>query len=207
MLMPSLVAATKVHHADISIDKKTFEESINKLSEIFGMEIFLLGIKDLPQHKFSLTMEQATFEQATKEAIRKAGLQSHAFEWDQHKKFTRIWIFQSNTGDSASRLDKEFSKLEPSENFRIMTEEEYDRLEPDSQQNFRGMTSEEFETLEPGESKNFTMTTQEEYDRLVPDSQQEFRGMTSEEFETLEPDGVDDSKMITPEEFDRLETE
>ena len=132
-------------------------------------------------------MEQATFEQATKKAIQKAGLQSHALVWDQQKNITRIWIFHRNTSDLASRLDldnninqNKISNLEPSENLRMMTQEEYDRLEPDSQQKFRGMTSEEFQALEPGESENLTMMTQEEYDRLEPDSQQNFQGINSE---------------------------
>jgi hypothetical protein len=210
ILFSSPVAAKEVHHADIKIDHKTFEESINKLSEIFGTEIILLGIKNLPQHKFSLTLEQATFEQATKKAIQMAGLQSHAFVWDQQKNITRIWIFKGNTADWTSHSDNDKTQktmFEPSENFRMMTKEEYDNLEPDSQQDFRGMTSEEFENLEPDESKNFTMMTQEEYNRLEPDSQQDLRGMTSEEFETLEPAEPEDSKMMTQEEFDRLETE
>ena len=217
MLLATPLAAAKVYHADININQKTFEESINHLSEVFGTKIILLGIKNLPQNKFSLNLEQATFEQATKKAIQKAGLQSHAFVWDQQKNITRIWIFQSNTAEWTSHSDNdetpkkinqnEFSKFEPSENFRMMTKKEYDNLEPDSQQEFRGMTSEEFENLEPSESKNFTMMTQEEYDRLEPDSQQNLRGITPEEFETLEPDGLDDSKMITPEEFDRLKKE
>lgn len=187
MLLAPPLAATKVYHADININQKTFEESINHLSEIFGTKIILLGIKNLPQHKFSLNLEQATFEQATKKAIQKAGLQSHALVWDQQKNITRIWIFNRNTSDLASRLDLDnninqdkISILEASENLRMMTQEEYDRLEPDSQQNFRGMTSEEFEALEPGESEDLTMMTQEEYERLEPDSQQNFQGTNSE---------------------------
>jgi len=198
MLVPSPVAAIGVQQVPINMDQTTFEESIIRLSEIFGIDTTLLGISDLPKHKFNLTLEQATFEQATKEAIRKAGLQSHALVWDPQKNTARIWIFRESTIDGASRLGidnnmetinpEEFAKLEPAkfENFRMMTQEEYDRLEPESQENYHGMTPEEFENLEPTESENFKMMTQEEYDRLEPESQENYHGMTPEEFSKLE---------------------
>jgi hypothetical protein len=114
-------------------------------------------------------LEQATFEQATKKAIQMAGLQSHALVWDQQKNITRIWIFKGNTADWTSHSDNDKTQktmFQPSENLRMMTKEEYDHLEPDSQQDLRGMTSEEFETLEPAEPEDSKMMTQEEFDRL-----------------------------------------
>jgi len=178
MLVPSPVAAIGVQQVPINMDQTTFEESIIRLSEIFGIDTTLLGISDLPKHKFNLTLEQATFEQATKEAIRKAGLQSHALVWDQKKNTARIWIFRESTTDSTSRLgidnnmetinQRQFANLEPteSEDFRMMTQEEYDRLEPESQNDYRGMAPEEFETLEPAESENLKGMTPEEFAKL-----------------------------------------
>jgi len=183
---------------DVNIDQITFEESIAKLSEIFDVNITLMGINNLTQSKFNLTLRHATLEQAIKEAMRKVGLQNHILDMDQQSNFTRVWILPNGTIKDTSDQNvhsnkgkggiRQYTQLEPtqSENFRMMTQEEYDRLEPESDKNYRSMTSEEFKKLEAAESKNFKTLTQEEYNLLEPELDKNYRGMTPEEFAKLE---------------------
>lgn len=162
--VPFPAAAIEDQQVTVNIDQMTFEESITKLSEIFDIEITLVGVNNFPQNKFNLTLEQTTFEQAVKEAMRKAGLQNHILAMDQQKNSTRIWILRSVTTDTIGSL---------------MTCENV----------MKSMTPEEFKALEPTESENFRMMTQEEYGRLESASKENFRGMTPEEFEKLKQDG------------------
>lgn len=198
---PSLTAAIEERQVAINMDQTTFEESIVKLSQVFDMEITLVGVSGLPQHKFSFAVEKATFEQATKEAMRKADLQNRVLIWDHQTKTARIWILPAGKAyainslakyknDMKTMTPKIFNNLETaeSENLRMMTKEEYARLEPESTGNYRGMTPEEFAALKPTESENFRMMTREEYDRLEPDSGENLRGMTPEEFAQLQQD-------------------
>ena len=197
ILVPFPASAIEDEKAHIHMDKTTFEESITKLGEIFDMEITLQGISNLPQNKFKLNLEQATFEEAVKEAMRKVGLQNYVLVLNQQKKPARIWFLPACTTDAISSLEidnnmktitpKQFEKLEAaeSENLRMMTLEEFAQLEPDSENNFRSMTPEKFENLEPAESENCRMMTPEEYARLKPESEENYRGMTPEEFSKL----------------------
>jgi hypothetical protein len=199
--IPCLTIAIEDQQVAIDINKMTFEESIAELSKIFDVEIGIVAVDDLPQHKFSFTLGQATFRQATKEAMRKAGLQNCVLIWNQKAKTARIWILTTGTAHAINSPDKynnnmkimtpeEFAALEPSEseNFRMMTKEEYDHLEPETEESFRGITPEEFAELEPSESENFRMMTKEEYDRLEPETEDSFRGITPEEFAQLQQD-------------------
>ena len=96
--VPFSAAAIEDQQIAINMDQTAFKESITELSKIFDMKITLLGISNLPQHKFKLNLEQATIRQAIKEVMRRASVQSYVLVWDQENKGIQIWILQSASG-------------------------------------------------------------------------------------------------------------
>jgi len=91
----SVAAGVEQIHADIDLEQQSFNECIKALSKTFELDITLSGdLKDIPDKKLNLRLEQATLEQAIKELVRKAGVQSHALILGGGKD-VKIWVLRA----------------------------------------------------------------------------------------------------------------
>jgi hypothetical protein len=143
--------------ASVKVDQLNFEQSIAELSKIFDTKITLSNTSYLPQKKLSIALEQATFEQALKETLRKADLQSHALIWEQENKALQIWIFPSDY----SQLNKN-SVSNQEENPYVLNIAQLHQLGANKGLNSLPLTPEQMQKLNPRDEeihKNKTLST------------------------------------------------
>lgn len=94
----------------INPDRITFNDSIEYLSQLFGIKIVIIGDKTkLSKERFTINLEQATLEQSIKEIMRRAKVQNHAWFLDINNKVVQVWILSAETKEvigSQARMNR-----------------------------------------------------------------------------------------------------
>lgn len=202
--VPFSAAAIEDQKIAINMDQTAFEKSITELSKIFDMEITLVRTSDLPQHKFNLTLENATFRQAIKEAMRRASAQSYVLVWDQENKSVKIWILQS-----ASDQIEETSQSNHESKPQVLTLAQMQQLEPDDDLNHSPLTAEQMQQLDQYDDDSKANKTLDKEQMQLLDQEEDNEAMTlsKEQMQRLTPDKKidDDIKTLTNEQMSLLE--
>jgi len=174
-----------------------------ELSRIFGIKIEMSGKYGNAPGKFNLNLEQATLEHAVKEAIRKAGVQSHALVWDQPNKTLRLLIFETGKNGSLTNQNATVSDLYK-EDMNPLTQEQLYLLaqqNPDLQnEDQQPLTPEQLQQLQE-QSAKIEAEEQESRKPLTPEQLQQLQQQSAK----IEAEEQESRKPLTPEQLQQLQ--
>lgn len=149
-------------------------------------------------------MEQATFRQAIKEAMRRANVQSHVHVWDQENKAVQIWILRSASGQI-----EETPQANHARNPEILSLAQMQQLEPDDDLNYNPLTAEQMQQLDPydDDRKANKALNKEQMQLLDQEEDNKAKTLSKEQMQRLTPDKkIDaDNKTLTKEQMSLLE--
>ena len=187
----------------IAQSQLSLEESMAELSRIFGIKIEMSGKYGNAPGKFNLNLEQATLEHAVKEAIRKAGVQSHALVWDQPNKTLRLLIFETGKNGSLTNQNATVSDLYK-EDMNPLTQEQLYLLaqqNPDLQnEDQQPLTPEQLQQLQQ-QSAKIEAEEQESRKPLTPEQLQQLQKQSDK----IEAEEQESSKPLTADQMLQLE--
>lgn len=186
-------SAAQLPEKTVSLVQLSFQESMAKLSRIFGVKIDTSGVSTATQTRFNLNMKHATLERAVKEAIRKAGLQNHALVWDKTGKTLRLLTFESGkpgtiSENAANAIWGDMSPLTQEELYLLAKEsaaleaEEAESMKPLSAEQLQQL-KEQSAALEVEEAENMKPLTPEQMQQLKEQS----AALEAEEAESMKP--------------------
>lgn len=206
--MPKLGLTSNIHdqHVRINLEQRTFKQIIDDLSNIFKVQIDLMGnTKDLPKDKFDLNLEQTTLDQNIKEAMRKANIQNYVMLFNQKDKAVRIWILQS-----VPEKIENLPQTKQSERARkILSLSQLQQLESEDDYKHNQLTPEQMQQLESGDDSNKKALTTEQMQQLDPynDNINANRTLSKEQMQLLDQEEQKRPKTLTKEQMRLLESD
>ncbi len=196
LVNPLSASIDKVEKSNLVFENVTLTETLSNISKIYGTNIILRsnGERD-SEILINLNMFQATLEEALKEVIRKANVDSHSLVYSNDNKKIKLWVFGSKPRNHSqvftSHESKELDRLDHSQHSGL-TVEQFNQLDESDSANHQALTDEQFRQLDPheqslGSQKSLSLTQMSMLDEEHSDQSINTK-LSAIQMQLLEPD-------------------